>query len=256
MDLRDHVLRARSGYRSDVAALGEALGRGDVFVPLARSAGVPEGRSTLAADADIALHSLPSADGTSWVPLFTSRERLLAAGMRNGWTTDGGPLHFVGMPGMTALTSVFAPSLEAGATAGVVFDVGHDSELAMNAAEVLRLIRGEAIPLVGYASRLPARGTEKMLVGEPATPPSHQALDRIAAVLGTEPSVEGWHLRQVFTPERDVQPHLLLDIRAAVTEQERRRISEKVGAIVGELQLPPPGYLDVAFNLGGASEPA
>ncbi len=46
-------------------------------------------------------------------------------------------------------------------------------------------------------------------------------------------------------------PHLILDIETAAPEAERRRISQRVGEAIHGVALPPPGYLDIAFNFHG-----
>jgi SseB protein N-terminal domain len=252
--LVDAVVRAQSGYRSDVAALKAALGGAEIFVPLEDPGQIREGLQTLKTDAKVTIHNLRSADGTAWIPLFTTLDALRAAGEQNGWTTGNGPLQFLSIKGTVALESMFAPALESGANTGLVFDVGQRSELAMMADEVLQMLKGEPIPLVDYASKQPARGTEQTFVGLPAVPPPTELLDSIAGVLRAEQLVRSYAVRQVFIPERDVAPHLLLDISGEIPEQDRRRISQRVGAAMNGIKLPPPGYLDVAFNFGGESE--
>ena len=254
MTLVDAVVRAQSGYRSDVAALKAELGRAEVFVPLEDQGQIREGLQTLKTDARVTIHNLRSGDGTAWIPLFTTLDALRAAGEQNGWTTGDGPLQFLSIKGMVALESMFAPAFESGANAGLVFDVGQPSELAIRAGEVLQILKGEPIPLVDYASRQPTRGTEESFVGWPAVPPPPELLDSIAGVLGTEQLVKSHAVRQVFIPERDVAPHLMLDISGEISDDDRRRISQRIGAAVSGIKLPPPGYLDVAFNFGGESE--
>lgn len=248
VSLVEALTRARSGYRSDVAALVEELGHADVLAPLARAADLPSSPTTLRAHASLALHTLPSGDGTVWAALFSGPETLGEAGTRNGWTTDGGPLRFVGLGWEAALRGVYLPVLESGENAGIVFDAGAPSELALNASEVISIARGEFVPLVWYASRQPTRGDEQAFVGDPAEAPPPALVDAIASALGAEPAVTSYHLRQVFVPERDVLPHLTLDIHTDASEPDRRRISRRVGESIRDITLPPPGYLDVAFN--------
>ena len=57
-----------------------------------------------------------------------------------------------------------------------------------------------------------------------------------------------YHVRQVYIPERDVMPHLILDIESTAPEPERRRIAQLVIDAIKNIALPPPGYLDIAFN--------
>lgn len=173
MGLAEALIRAQSGYRSDVAALVEELKRDDVFAPLAREGELPMRATRLEVDTRVTLHNLPSADGTAWVPLFSSVETLRQAGARNRWKTDGGPLHYVSFRWEAGIEGMFRQALESGANAGIVFDAGSASELVLNASEVMSIAKGEIVPLVDYAARQPARGNEQVYVGEPANrPPS------------------------------------------------------------------------------------
>lgn len=248
MELAEALIRAQSGYRGDVTALVEELKRGEVFAPLAREGDLPMRPTTLEVDTRVTLHNLPSADGAAWVPLFSSVEALRQAGARNNWKTDGGPLHYVGFRWDAGIEGMFRQALESGANAGIVFDVGSGSELALDASEVISIARGEIVPLVNYAARQPTRGNEQVYVGEPADPPPSELIAALRSVLAAESQVSGYHLRQVFIPERDVMPHLILDIASEAPEPERRRISQRVGEAIRGLSLPPPGYLDIAFN--------
>ena len=256
MGLVEAVVRAQSGYRSDIAALKEELGRREIFLPLADGGDSREGLQTLEKATKVIVHNLRSGDGTSWIPIFTSVEALRSAGDRNGWKTGGGPLRFIAMTGTTGFESMFSPALESGVNKGVVFDVGQRSELAMKAGEILQMLKGEPIPLVDYASKQPARVGEQVFVGWPAVPPPAELTAAIGGVLRGERSVKSYALRQVFMPERDVMPHLILDIAGDISEPDRRRISQGVGAAMSSIDLPPPGYVDVAFNFDEGADPA
>lgn len=248
MGLVDALIRAQSGYRSDVAAMVDQLKRSEVFAPLQVSGNLPSKPTTLAVGTSVALHNLPSANGGLWIALFSSVETLQKAGQRHNWLTDGGPLRFVGFKWDAAIEGMFSKALETGANAGIVFDEGSRSELALNASEVIRIAQGQIIPLVDYAARQPARGGEQVFVGEPATPPPPELLEAVRATLATEKGVASYRLVQVYSPERDVMPHLLLDIESQSAEPDRRRISQLVGEAIKDIRLAPPGYVDVAFN--------
>lgn len=249
MTLVDALIRAQSGYRSDVAALVQELKRSDVFAPLAKGGNLPSRPTTLTANTLVTLHNLPSDDGTVWAVLFSSIETLHKAGTQHNWKTDGGPLHYIGFKWDAGIEGMFRRALESGGNAGIVFDVGARSELALNAAEVISIVKGDLVPLVNYAARQPARGNEQVYIGKPAVPPPMELVEAVKLTLSTESAVTAYHLRQVYVPERDVMPHLILDIETAASEAERRRISQRVGEAIHGIALPPPGYLDIAFNL-------
>jgi len=248
MALVDSLIRAQSGYRSDVAALVGQLKKSDVFAPLQAGGDLPSKPSTLTVDTSVALHNLPSADGTVWIALFSSVEALRRAGERHKWFTDRGPLRYIGFKWDAGIEGMFLKALESGGNAGIVFDEGSRSELGLRASEVLSIARGDVIPLVDYAARQPTRSKEQVFVGDPATPPPQALLDAVRSTLSTEQAVTSYHVRQVYIPERDVMPHLILDIESTASEPERRRISQLVGDAINNIALPPPGYLDIAFN--------
>jgi len=248
MALVDALIRAQSGYRSDLAALVEELNLSEVFAPLGSGADLPSTPTTLEVAKMVKLHNLPSADGKTWAALFSGVGRLQIAGVQFHWTTDGGPLRFMAFKWDDAIQGMFLPAIESGGIAGIVFDVGGSSELALNASEMSAIARGEMVPLIDYASQHPARGDEQVFIGEPATAPPATLVDAIQTILATEPAVISHHLRQVYIPERDLMPHLILDIHSQASEAERRRISQRVGEAIDGIPLPPPGYVDVAFN--------
>jgi hypothetical protein len=250
--LVDALIRAQSGYRSDVAALVKELKRSDVFAPLAKGGNIPRRRTILKADTLVTLHNIRSGDGTPWIALFSSVETLRKAGAGNGWMTDGGPLQFAGFKWDAAIEGMFRDALESGGNAGIVFDVGSPSELGLNAAEVISIARGDVVPLVNYVAQQPTRDKEVVYVGEPAIAPPAELIEVIKSVLESEPAVTAHRLRQIFTPERDVMAHLLLDIESQTPEPERRRISQRVGDAIRGIPLAPPGYLDITFNFSGA----
>jgi hypothetical protein len=252
MRLVDALIRAQSGYRSDVAALVKELQGSDVFAPLATGGNLPSRPTTLKLETLVILHNIRSGDGTLWIALFSSVETLRKAGVGNGWTTDGGPLKYFGFKWDAAIEAMFRNALESGANAGIVFDAGSPSELALNAAEVISIAKGDVVPLVNYVAQQPTRRNEVAYVGEPATAPPAELTEVIQSVLESEPAVTAHHLRQIFTPERDVMAHLILDIESQAPEPERRRISQRVGEAIRGIPLAPPGYLDIAFNFNRA----
>lgn len=246
--VEEALARAQSGYRSDVAELAKVLAEAELFAALAEDSELSESRQMLEAGAKLKLHEVVDATGGKWAAVFSSVEALGRTGDQYQWSSGGGPLRFLAANGAELIQSVLAPTLESGATSGIVFDAGQGSELAMTPEETLSMIRGEPIPLVGYSSQQPARGTEQVHIGEPAVPPSAALTTAIANVLDRVREVKSYRLIQVFVPERDVMSHLMLDVVGDLRASQQREISERIGAAVERLQLPAPGYLDVAFN--------
>lgn len=248
MALAAALVRAQSGYRSDVAALVAHLKQTDVYAPLYAGGDLSGEPTTIGAGKSLRLHNVRGGDGTVWIALFSGVATLRDAGVRHGWTTDGGPLRFVAFRWDDAIAGMFREALETGGNAGIVFDEGSASELALNGVEVLSIARGEPLPLVHYVGEQPTRGNEQVFIGEPATPPPAELIEAVRSVLAGEKEVTSYRIRQVYMPERDVMPHLVLDIETSSAESERARIAQRVGEKIREIQLPPPGYLDIAFN--------
>ncbi len=247
--LEDALVRAQSGYRSDVAALATALAKAELFVALVENSEPGDGPEILEPGASLKLHKVvDETTGSAWTAVFSSPENLGRAGEQLNWETSGGPLQFLAANGVELIRSVLSPALESGLTSGIVFDAGQESELAMSADETLSMIGGQPIPLVGYASRQPARGTEQIQVGEPAVPPPAALTTAIARVLDRVREVKSYRLIQVFVPERDVTSHLMLDIVGDLPESQQREISATIGAAIEDTRLPPPGYIDIVFN--------
>lgn len=247
--LRDALVQAQSGYRSDVSALAKQLNANNVFAPLARGVGL---RLTgpLPAGTSLVVHDLVSDNGAKWIPLFSSVQALRTIGGRLRWHTDGGLLNYAEFRWDEAFEAIFRSVLESGDRAGVVFDAGTPSELALTRHEALTIAGGAVIPLVDYASRQPTRPADQVYVGEPAAMPSEDLLQGLRVALSVEPRVRSYRLVQVFMPERDVIPHLVLDIRSDALEEERRQIAQRIGDAILRIPVPPPGYVDIAFNLG------
>jgi hypothetical protein len=247
--IEEALVRAQSGYRSDVAALAGVLAQADLYVALVEDSEPGDGPEILEPGASLKLHTVvDETTGSTWTAIFSSPETLGRAGEELNWETAGGPLQFLAANGVELIKSVLTPALESGATSGIVFDAGQESELAMSADETLSMIGGEPIPLVAYASRQPAHGTEQIQVGEPAVPPPAALTAAIVRVLDRVTEVRSYRLIQVFVSERDVTSHLMLDIVGDMPEPKEREISAAIGAAIEGISLPPPGYLDVVFN--------
>jgi len=244
-DLTTVVKQARRGFRSDVAALLEALEQGDLLIPLTESvAGAKTGERTKI-DGELRLlpHFLPAPEGAQFAALFTRADLLDAVSARLGWTTGGGELEFCSVPGGVALEMASGTLDEQ--VQGVVIDAGAESELVLSRDEVLRLATGQAIPLVGYVAAIPD-DHERTLIAEPGAPPPPEltaALERCAAELD---ELDGYELLRTYNPERDLEPHATVRLRTKAGTVEHQRLAKHVFDAVSP-HLPPPGYVDIVF---------
>lgn len=248
MSLVDALITAQHGYRSDAAALWDVLTQSEVFVALARG-GVEQGQSEVRAGTMLSLHSLPSGDGTMWTAAFSSGELLDVIGRKYQWTTDGGTLMWLSANGRDFLANLIVSGVPDEAAPGVLFDAEQPSQLALNGREIHAMVAGAPIPLTNYAAAQPARGDEQMMIGEPAVPPPPDVYADIERVIAAEPGTAGYRLCWAFCPERDAEAHFLLDIHTTGVAFDRAGLSRYLGGLVSP-RLPPPGYVDIAFDFG------
>jgi hypothetical protein len=237
---------ARRGFRRDVAALEAALDDGDLFVPLAKKiADVPEGEPVaLDRELEIVPHFLRDAEGAHHVALFTTSELVALSAERLGWTTEDEELGVCALPARIAC-QLALDLVDETTIVGLVIDAGHPSELMLRRAELASIVRGQPLPLVGYVADIPPEDGERTLVAEPSDPPPRELTVELERCLAELASVTKHRLVRTFNPERDLEPHLTLEL-AVVEGSDRRAIAERVMGAISE-HLPPPGYLDVVF---------
>ena len=238
---------ARRGFRRDVAALEAALDDSDLLIPLAhRIADVPEGEPVaLDRELEIVPHFLSDADGARHVALFTSSDLVAISAARLGWTTDGEDLGICALPGRIAC-QLALELVDEKTIVGLVIDAGHASELVLRRAELASIVRGAPVPLVGYVADIPLEDDEQTLVAEPGDPPPAALTELVARCVGELPAITSHRLVRTFNPERDLEPHLTLEL-AVSGEADRRALAQRIVATVANL-IPPPGYLDVVFS--------
>lgn len=243
-DLVNAIKQARRGFRSDVAALLEALEQADLLIPLAEPvAGATAGQRTkIAGELRLSPHFLPAPEGAQFAALFSSPELLDAMGERLGWRTGAGELEFCAVPGGVALEMASGTLDEQ--VQGVVIDAGADSELVLSANEVRQLVTGQAIPLVGYVAAIPD-DQEHTLVAEPGAPPPAELSAALERCLRELPGLSGYELLRTYNPERDLEPHLTLKLMTRGTV-DHRQVANHVFNAIGP-HLPPPGYIDIVF---------
>lgn len=240
------VEKARRGLRRDVAALEAELDAHELFVALqSHVAGAPEGEVVaLDRELEIVPHLLRDEEGRGYAALFTSPELVEKVATSLGWQTDGRELSVCSLPGRVACELALGVIDEA-SVFGLLIDPAHPSELFLRRAELASVVAGQPIPLVGYLADLPPLDDEEVLLAEPSDPPPPEFVAALEACLAELPVVTRHSLKRTFNPERDLEPHLTLELgtRAAA---DHRAIAEAVIARVGDL-VPPPGYIDILF---------
>jgi hypothetical protein len=246
-DLASALKQAKRGFRRDVAALLEALEQQDLLIPLAEPvAGATTGeRTKIEGELRLEPHFLPTPEGPLFAALFTSAELLTAVGQQLGWRTGDGELEFCSIPGGVALemaSGTFDENVR-----GVVLDAGADSELVLTAEEAQRLVSGQAIPLVGYVAAIPDDHAQTVIAesGEPPSPELSAALERCLKEL---PELARYELLRTYNPERDLEPHPTLKLFTVREDVDHQHLAKHVFAAVSP-HLPPPGYVDIVFEL-------
>jgi hypothetical protein len=246
-DLTALVRGARRGLRRDVAALEASLDDTELFVPLAQSiTGAAEGQAVvLDHEVEIVPHFLIDPDGIRYATLFTKPEHVEALAEHLGWKTEGEELRLCTLPARIACELALSV-IDETAVHGLVLDPSQPSELFLRRSELASIIAGHALPLVGYVQELPPLEGEKVLVAEPAEPPPAALVAALEACLGELSDVQSHRLLRTFNPERDLEPHLTLELTAPSTA-DQREIAERVIGTIGE-HVPPPGYIDIVFE--------
>ena len=245
-DLVSALKQARRGFERAVAALLEALESSDLLIPLAEPvSGATTGQRTkIEGELRLTPHFLPTPEGPLFAALFTSAPLLDAVAAQLRWGTAGGELEFCAIPGGVALEMACGTLDEN--VQGVVIDAGAESELVLTAAEMKRLVTGQAIPLVGYVAAIPD-DHEHTLIAEAGAPPPAELLAALERCLAELPELEGYELLRTFNPERDLEPHPTLRLRTRAREVDHQHLAKHVFNAVGP-HLPPPGYVDIVFQ--------
>ena len=249
-DLTPLIVIARRGLRRDVQHLCDALPSGKLFAALASSVeGIPNEREvTLRKGTKFIVHVLPHPTNTAKTlsALFTKEEFFASMQKTSGWTTDGGPLRFLSLGAKDALELV-RQAIDAGQSFGLVINPYQESVLELLPEEVRSLAQGEPLPFIHYVRNVPVQQGETFLVGKPAVPPPAELVETVEKYTASHPQINGYKLVQIFNPERDVEPHLVLNILTMIGEAEHQEISREISlAITGK--IPPPGYIDIVFN--------
>jgi hypothetical protein len=246
-DLTSAVIRARRGFRRDVASLVEAAPKGQLFVPLMRRIeDVPVGVETeLGAELSIAPHILYDEDRRGHMVCFTRPEFVEAAAKEIDLRTDGGELEYCTLPSAVVL-EIALEVVDGTRVVGLLVNALHESELILRRHEVASIAQGKAIPLVGYVSEIPFSTDEKRLIAKLDGPPPEELVDAVESVLSSRPAPPKYGLHRTFSPERDLEPHFTLNLITEDHNVDSNLARDLSLALEGK--LPPPGYIDIVWN--------
>jgi hypothetical protein len=250
-DATEAVRTASRGMRRDVAVLARALRGARLFVPLARSIEeVPVGIDQEVGDElSLSPHFLFDEEGVAFLPVFTRVELVERATNQARWTTGDGPLEYAALPGPVALELALA-TVDDESVEGLLVNPFDDTELILRRHEIASIAQGRPIPLVGYVSEIPFGDDEKRLVAEMEDPAPPEIVTAIEGVLNDPKSgvpSPRYALSRTFNPERDLEPHLTLNVSGVAADVDRPELAGRLAAALEGL-LPPPGYIDILFD--------
>lgn len=254
-DLTPWVARARRGFRSDVEPLTRSLATGSLLVPLARAIdGVPLGEAVELTEVSLVPHMIADGEGGFHVPLFTRLDILELVAEHLGWTTQGDELQSCTLPGPVAADLALDLFGHAD-VAGVVINPGDEAELLLRREELASIAQGKALPLVGYVSQIPLGANEQSLVCEMDSPLPPEVVREVESCVASFEGLSGYRIEQTFNAERDVEPHLTvtLQVGRASLDMDTARVGQHLWRQL-EGKLPPPGYMDVLFEVGDSEK--
>jgi hypothetical protein len=109
--------------------------------------------------------------------------------------------------------------------------------------EIASIVQGRAVPLVGYVGEIPFDPHEERLIAEMEGGPPPDVVQAIEDILRMTP----YGLKKTFNAERDIEPHLTLNVIGADASVDRNALAQKLAAALDGL-LPAPGYIDILFD--------
>jgi hypothetical protein len=236
------VAAARRGFKRDVAALILTIRTARLLVPLAkRIANVPVGQEQeVGEELSLSPHLLFDDERWGYVAAFTENRLVARATDEIGWTTDDGPLEYCALPGQVVLELALGLA-DDDRIAGLLINPLDKTELVLRRHEVASIAQGRALPLVGYVGEIPFEPNEDMEGGPP-----DEVVRAIESVLKGS-SLTTYALKRTFNAERDLEPHLTLNLVGAGETMDRAGVAEKLAAALDGL-LPAPGYIDILFD--------
>jgi hypothetical protein len=246
-DLTPAVIRARRGFRKDVAELVAALPKGRLFVPLMRRIeNVAVGVETAIGDElSLAPHLLYDEARIGYVLCFTQSDLIEAAAKRVDLKTDGGALEYCALPASVVI-EIALEIVDGERVDGLLINPFHESELVLRRHELASIAQARPIPLVGYVSDIPFSDDEERLIAKLEGPPPAAMLAAIDEVLSRSLDAPSYGLHRTFSPERDLEPHFTLNLIHSVAEPNAALVQEIGAALEGK--VPPPGYIDIVWN--------
>jgi hypothetical protein len=247
VDATAAVAAARRGFKDDVEGLVRALRKSHLHVPLAKRLDVPVGIEQEVED-ELALspHLLFDPDRTGFLPIFTKPAFVERATEEVGWKTEDGPLEYCTLPGPAILELALAV-VDDDRIGGVLLNPFDETELMLRRHELASIAQGRAIPLVGYVSQIPVSQDEHRLIAEMDGPPPEELVEAIERVLSEAGRGLTYGLHRTFTPARDLEPHLTLNVRGAPEDLDHGALGEKLAEAI-DGYVPPPGYIDIVFD--------
>lgn len=215
----EEIMVAAAEDPASRAAFYRALTEHDLFVI---SAGPPEGSESM----QIRMIEI---QGNLYAAVFTSVERISAM-------TDV-EVSFVGMNGRAMLTMLRDKE--------VALNLGSDVGKILTALEIESILDGS---IFAASDQRYAAGTAIQL-GQPAVHPA-RLTDALARLYGQSKQVQAAYLAQIFVPDVDECPHLLVGVE--VTD-DFRRVAEDSGVVVRDV-LPPGESVDFVEVKSGAAD--
>jgi len=248
MDLSAAVGVAARGLRRYVQALCEAL-PGGVLHLLPRSA--PESTASVAVavgGSRQAIQLMIAPSKKLFVPLFTQPALAVGFAAHCGWSTAGVPGALISLPAVEALSQALTVIGEKHAV-GAVIDPGRVN-LDLDPRELASLVRLQPIPLIRRLTGAQVMDeTRNIMFRNPKRPVPPELL-ALATELEDYAGVERVVVKEVFDEERDVVPHLALDVRGYVLPEQQQLIGRVF--LEGLQRLPasddPASIVTMMFN--------
>ncbi|HEX4337123.1 MAG TPA: SseB family protein [Polyangiaceae bacterium] len=238
------VAAARRGMKKDVADLIIALRKARLLVPLAkRITNVALGsEQEVGEELSLSPHLLFDDEKTGFVTAFTRPELVAHATDEIGWTTDDGPLEYCALPSQVVLELALA-LCDDERMGGMLFNALDSTELMLHRHEIASIVQGRALPLVGYVGEIPFDPNEQRLIAEMDGGPPEDVVAAIEKILDGTP----YALKRTFNPERDLEPHLTLNVIGTDASVDRSALAQKIAQALDGI-LPLPGYIDIIFD--------
>lgn len=243
-DATQAVDAARRGFKRDITTLVATFRKARLLVPLAkRIANVAVGsEQQVGEELSLSPHLLFDDEKTGFVTAFTRPEFVNRATEEIGWTTDVGPLEYCALPAQVVLELALA-LCDDERIGGMLLNPLDGTELMLHRHEIASIVQGRALPLVGYVGEIPFDPDEERLIAEMDGGPPPDVVSAIEEIL----QKTTYALRRTFNPERDLEPHLTLNVMGTEAAADRSAIAQKLASALDGL-LPPPGYIDILFD--------